>query len=135
MTNIELAVAGNGASNGKRRRSRYVSKPLSEGNRRRSVRRYDRIVSQLITALGSDLTLEQRGLVEAYAGTLLTVQDFNSRLLLGEKIDLTERAIASTTLVQLAQSLGVVRHEVNKDVALGDAILMKVAASTKQAKF
>ena len=68
--------------------------------------------------------------IEAFAGTWLKVQDFNSSLLLGEDVDLQKHATAIATLVQLAKSIGVIRHEVDKDVALGDSLL-RVAATTK----
>ena len=95
------------------------------------MKRYDRIVSDLVTALGSDVTIEQRVLIEAFAGIALKVKDANSKLLLGEEIDLTEHSAAIATLVQLASCIGVVRHEVNKDVALGDALLKAASAPTK----
>jgi hypothetical protein len=131
MTNVEFTTPDVGSNRASiRRRSRYVSKPLSKDNRRGSVKRYDRIVSGLVTALGSDLAIEHRILIEAFAGTWLKVQDFNSRLLLGEEVDLQKHATAITTLVQLAQFIGVIRHEVDKDAALGDALL-RVAVTTK----
>jgi hypothetical protein len=130
MTHVELDVGSNGA---KRRRS--IRKPLSKDNRRGAVKRYSAIVSGLVTGLGSDLTIEQRLLIEAFAASSLQVQDFNSRLLLGEDVDQQKHATAIATLVQLASCIGVVRHEVNKDIALGDALLLKVASTpTKQAE-
>ena len=132
MTDVDLATPDVGSNGTKRRRTRYMSKPLSKDYRRAALTRYDRIVSGLVTALGSDLTIEQRVLIEAFAGIALKVKDANARLLVGENVNLTEHAAAVATLVQLAHSIGVVRHETNKDIALGDALLLKVA--TKQAE-
>jgi hypothetical protein len=134
MTNVEFTTPDVG-SNGASKRRRSIRRPLSKDNRRGAVKRYGAIVSGLVTGLGSDLTIEQRLLIEAFAGTWLKVQDFNSSLLLGEDVDLQKHATAIATLVQLAQSIGVIRHEVDRDVALGDALLLKVAsAPTKQAE-
>jgi hypothetical protein len=133
MTNVEFTTPDVGSNGAKRRRS--IRRPLSKDNRRSAVKRYGAIVSGLVTALGSDLTIEQRLLIEAFAASSLQVQDFNSSLLLGEDVDLQKHATAIATLVQLAQSIGVIRHEVDRDVALGDALLLKVAsAPTKQAE-
>jgi hypothetical protein len=131
MTHVELT--SNGAKRRRTRGENRMSKPLSKDFRRAALTRYDRIVSGLVTALGSDLTIEQRVLIEAFAGIALKIKDANARLLVGENVNLTEHATAVATLVQLAQSIGVVRHEVCKDIALGDALLLKVA-STKQAE-
>jgi hypothetical protein len=125
MTHVELT--SNGAKRRRTRGENRMSKPLSKDFRRAALTRYDRIVSGLVTALGNDLTIEQHVLIEAFAGIALKIKDANARLLVGENVNLIEHATAVGTLVQLAHSIGVVRHEVNKDVALGDAILMKVA--------
>jgi hypothetical protein len=48
-------------------------------------------------------------LVEAFAGVSIHLGDLHARLLLGEKIDITEHATAVSTMVRIAQRVGVRR--------------------------
>jgi hypothetical protein len=53
-------------------------------------------------------------LIDAFAGIAVQARDLNMRLLLGQKVDLMEQSLISSTLVRLASRIGVER--VPKDV-------------------
>jgi hypothetical protein len=66
--------------------------------------------ASLPTWAGNDnLTTVQRLLIEAIAGTSLTLTDINARALRGEQIDLAAYTAAVSTLVRVATRLGTKR--------------------------
>ena len=70
------------------------------------------MVEGIASDLGGEahLTTVQRHLVEAFAGCAVVVHDINARLLLGQPIDVSEAAQAVSSLVRLAQRIGVGRR-------------------------
>jgi len=79
--------------------------------RTRARKQFDAVVEGIASDLGGEarLTTVQRHLVEAFAGCAVVVQDINARLLLGQPIDISEAAQAVSSLVRLAQRIGVGR--------------------------
>jgi hypothetical protein len=56
------------------------------------------------------LSTVEVALVEAFAGATIHVHDLNARLLLGQKIDLSEHAAAISSLVRIASRIGTRRR-------------------------
>ena len=64
----------------------------------------------------------QKHLVEAFAGVSIHLGDLHARLLLGEKIDITEHATAVSTMVRIATRLGLERQAKEIGPSLGDML-------------
>ena len=94
--------AGNG-----RGKVRLLTRSDLDG-RTRARKQFDAIASGIAADLGGaeQLTTVQRLLVEAIAGTSLTLSDINARALRGEPIDLSAYTQAVSTLVRVASRLG-----------------------------
>jgi hypothetical protein len=68
----------------------------------------------------------ERALIEAFAGACITLQHLNTRLLLGETIDLAQHAQACSAMVRVASRLGLQRRA--RDVStLGDYLSPEAA--------
>jgi len=77
---------------------------------------FDAIVTGIQSDLGGkdQLSTVEAALIEAFAGATVHVHDLNARLLLGQKIDLTQHAAAISSLVRIASRIGTRRRP--KDV-------------------
>jgi hypothetical protein len=87
--------------------------------------KFDAIASGIADDLGGNerLSTVQKHLVEAFAGVALAVNDLNARLLLGEEIDIVEQSQAVSTMVRVAQRIGISR--VARDVTPSLADIMR----------
>jgi len=89
--------------------------------RTRALRVFESIAGGITNDLGGreNLTTVLAELVEAFAGAAVNMRDLNSRLLVGEEIDLAEQAAAISSLVRLATRIGVDRvpHDVTPTLA------------------
>jgi len=56
------------------------------------------------------LSTIQRALVEAFAGTCLALYQLNTKLVLGEQVDLAQHAQAVSAMVRVASRLGLQRR-------------------------
>jgi hypothetical protein len=83
---------------------RLLTRAALDG-RTRPAKEFDGIVANIINDLGGDPSTIQLILAEAFAGSAVTVRDLNTRLKLGEKIDIAEQSQALTTLVRVASRL------------------------------
>jgi hypothetical protein len=89
---------------------------------------YDQIVADIEIDLGGrdQLSTIERALVQAFAGACITLQNLNTRLLLGETIDLGQHAQAVSAMVRVSSRLGLQRRA--KDVSsLGDYLAPEAA--------
>jgi hypothetical protein len=77
---------------------------------------FDRIVTEITADLGGEenLSTVQKGLIEAYAAASVVLADLNTRLLLGQQIDLADHAAAISSMIRVAARIGV--HRVPRDV-------------------
>ena len=88
MTETMTALPdGNGAA--KRRREKFIPKPRPVSrdqidNRRAAAKRFEQIVSGITAELGGNLTIRQKGFVEALAGCRIDLDDYIARRLLGQ---------------------------------------------------
>jgi hypothetical protein len=113
--------SGNG-----RGKVRLLTRQSLDG-RTKARKQFDAVVEGIASDLGGEahLTTVQRHLVEAFAGCAVVVHDINARLLLGQPIDIGEAAQAVSSLVRVAQRIGVGRHM--RDVTdLTDHITKKI---------
>jgi hypothetical protein len=76
--------------------------------RTRALKQFDIIARGITADLGGkeNLSTVQKLLIEAMAGTAVTLNDINARALRGEAIDLPAYAQAVSTLVRVASRLG-----------------------------
>jgi hypothetical protein len=90
---------------------RLLTRAALDG-RTRSRKLFDAIVAGIENDLGgrAELSTVELALVEAFAGATIHVHDLNARLLLGDKIDLSEHAAAISSLVRVASRLGTRRR-------------------------
>ena len=79
--------------------------------RTKAAQTFIRTASETSRGLGGEdhLSAIQKHLVEAFAGVAVHLGDLHTRLLLGEKIDICEHATAVSTMVRIAQRVGVKR--------------------------
>jgi hypothetical protein len=80
---------------------------------------FDRLVGSIQNDLGGrdQLTAIEVALVEAFAGAAVTLENLNTRLLLGQEIDLGQHAQAVSAMVRVASRLGISRRP--RDVSSG----------------
>jgi hypothetical protein len=86
--------------------------------------KFDAIASGIAEDLGGNdrLTTVQKHLVEAFAGVALAVSDLNARLLLGEEVDILEQSQAVSSMVRVAQRIGINRVPKNITPSLSDIL-------------
>src|SRR4051794_2206094 len=80
--------------------------------RTRASRLFDTIAGGIANDLGGRdrLSTVELALVEAFAGAAVHLHDLNARLLVGEKIDLSEQSTAISSLVRIASRIGTRRR-------------------------
>jgi hypothetical protein len=93
------------------RKLRLLNRNELDG-RTTAAKTFDAIARAISRDLGGEdqLSTVQKHLVEAFAGIALHVGDCNARLLLGELVDITEHSQAASTMVRLAQRIGLQRQ-------------------------
>jgi hypothetical protein len=97
---------------------RLLTRDALDG-RTKAAQRFDAVAA----ASGEDrLSAIEKHLVEAFAGVSIHLGDLHARLLLGEKIDICEHATAVSTMVRIAQRVGVRRIVRDVSPSLADAI-------------
>jgi hypothetical protein len=106
--------------------SRGKQSLLSRANldgRTRARKNFDAIAEGIARDLGGEARLStvQKHLVEAFAGAAVHVHDLNAHLLLGREVDVAAHSHAISTMVRVAQRIGVRR--VARDITtLGDIL-------------
>ena len=115
---VELALRSprNGPDNKRRkphRRSRpqLLTRDQLDG-RTNAAKVFDRLVIDIEGDLGGrdHLSTIERALIEAFAGACVTLQHLNTKLGLGEEIDLSQHAQAVGAMVRVASRLGLQRR-------------------------
>ena len=88
-----------------------LTRDLIDG-RTNAAKVYDQLVGRIETDLGGrdQLSAIELALVAAFAGAAVTLENLNTRLLLGEEIDLGQHAQAVSAMVRVASRLGVQRR-------------------------
>ena len=90
--------------------------------RTHSAKTFDRLVAEIEKDLGGrdQLSAIERALVEAFAGSAVTLYSLNTRLLLGEEIDLAQHAQTVSAMVRVATRLGLSRRLRNVTPSLAE---------------
>src|ERR1700738_3423956 len=85
---------------------------------------FARIISEIETDLGGrdQMSTVARALVEAFAGAYISLENLNTRLALGETIDVAEHAQAVSAMVRVANKLGLQRRAKDVGSSLGDLL-------------
>lgn len=110
-----------------KRRKRYQPKPQlltrdALDGRTNAAKVFDRLVADIEADLGGHdrLSTIELALIEGFAGAALTLHNLNTRLALGEKIDLAEHATAVSAMVRVASRLGLQRRPRDVTPTLSD---------------
>jgi hypothetical protein len=116
--------------NARRTRIQPLTRAALDG-RTNAAKLYDRIVADVEADLSGpeNLSTIERALVEAFAGATVTMHNLNTRLLLGEKIDLAQHAQAVSAMVRVASRLGLRRRARDISPTLSDYLTASAATS------
>jgi hypothetical protein len=95
-------------------RPQLLSRAQLDG-RTNAAKIFDRMVGDIHADLGGkdQLSAIEMALVEAFAGAAVTLDNLNTRLLLGQTIDLSEHALCVSAMVRVASRLGLQRRAKN----------------------
>ena len=118
-TSSQITITGR-ASDGqitpapKRERARPAPQPPLPSRKELDLRvaankHFHQLVTGVIEDLGGHLSTVQEGLVEAWAGCRVNLDDLNTRLLRGEPIDQEQFNISISNMIALSESLGLKR--------------------------
>lgn len=99
----------------KRRRAKHVPKPAPMSrdrldNRLSAAKKFDAIVSGLTAELAGNLTIRQKGFVEAFAGCRINLDDYNARRLLGQSVDPAAYNTTVSNMVSLSKRIDIERR-------------------------
>lgn len=89
---------------------RLLTRDALDG-RTKAAQLFDSTAAEIARDLGGEENLSaiERHLVEAFAGVSIHVGHLHARLLSGEKLDIVEHATAVSTMVRIAQRVGIRR--------------------------
>ncbi|HEY5125752.1 MAG TPA: hypothetical protein VIJ35_00365 [Bradyrhizobium sp.] len=111
------------------RRSKKATKPqllnrATLDGRLNAAKEFDRLVSDIQSDMGGrdQLSAIEVALVEAFAGATVTLNDLNTRLLLGQPIVPSEHAQAVSAMVRVASRLGISRRAREVGPTLGELL-------------
>jgi hypothetical protein len=111
----------------KRRRLHKTTKPQlltrdALDGRTNAAKIFDQLVADIEADLGGrdQLSTIERALVEGFAGAALTLNNLNTRLALGQAIDLSQHAQAVSAMVRIASRLGLQTR--SRDVTILDPL-------------
>jgi hypothetical protein len=79
-------------------------------NRTSAAKAFDRLYADIASDLGNELTAVERSLVEGFVGATVVLQALNTRLALGQDIDLSEHAAVCSSMVRIAAKIGLSRR-------------------------
>jgi hypothetical protein len=78
--------------------------------RTNAAKAFDKLYADISSDLGGDLTAVERSLVEGFVGATVVLQALNTKLALGEEIDLSEHAAVCSSMVRIAAKIGLSRR-------------------------
>jgi hypothetical protein len=79
-------------------------------NRTTAAKAFDRLYAAISSDLGGDLTAVERALVEGFCGASTVLQSLNTRLALGQQIDVSQHALMCSAMVRIAAKIGLSRR-------------------------
>ena len=105
-TNIELARLFDSVKQKRRRPTpKFTPTPRDDGRLGAAAKKYDAIVSGITAELGGNLTIMQMGFVEALAGCRISLDDLNTRRLLGLPVNPVEYSALASTMMSLSERI------------------------------
>jgi hypothetical protein len=124
----EIAISQPNA--GPKKRRKHVASKLQLLTREQLDGRTNaaKFLNQLVTEIEADLggreqlSNIERQLIEAFAGSCVTMQHLNTMLALGKEVDLSQHAAAVGAMVRVASRLGIQRRMRNIGPSLGDIL-------------
>jgi hypothetical protein len=78
--------------------------------RTHAAKAFDKLYADISSDLGGDLTAVERALVEGFCGAVVVLQALNTKLALGEAVDLAEHASVCSSMVRIASKIGLSRR-------------------------
>jgi hypothetical protein len=125
----------------KRRRQHKATRPqlltrAQLDGRTSAAKAFDKLVADIETDLGGgdQLSAIELALIEAFAGAAVTLQHLNTRLALGQEIDLSQHALAVSSMVRVASRLGLRRRARDLTPTLSDLLREDQAQQQAAAK-
>jgi hypothetical protein len=113
----------------KRRRQHKATRPqlltrVQLDGRTSAAKAFDKLVAAIEADLGGrdQLSTIQLALIEAFAGAAVTLQHLNTRLALGQEIDLGQYAQVVSAMVRVASRLGLQRRARDLTPTLSDLL-------------
>jgi hypothetical protein len=99
----------------KRRDKRRRTKPqlltrADLDNRTCAAKAFDKLYADISSDLGGDLTAVERSLVEGFVGSTVVLQALNTKLALGQEINLGEYGVVCSSMVRIAAKIGLSRR-------------------------
>jgi hypothetical protein len=98
----------------KRTRPQLLTRDQLDG-RTNAAKVFDRLVADIEADMGGrdQLSTIEAELVEAFVGAAVMMNNLNTRLALGQEIDLSEHALSASSMVRIASRLGLQRRQRN----------------------
>ena len=125
----------------KRRRQHKATRPqlltrAQLDGRTSAAKAFDKLVADIEADLGGrdQLSAIELALIEAFAGAAVTLQHLNTRLALGQEIDLGQHAVAVSSMVRVASRLGLRRRARDFTPTLSDLLREDQARQQAAAK-
>jgi hypothetical protein len=120
---IVLVQPGEGQSKAPRKHRRTKPQLLQRSmidGRSNAAKMYDGLITAIENDLGGGerLSTIEHGLKEAFAGAYVQLRNINTRLLLGQEIDLTEHSTVINVMVKTGSRLGLSRRMIDKTPTL-----------------
>jgi hypothetical protein len=78
--------------------------------RTNAAKAFDQLYANITSDLGGDLTAVEQSLVEGFCGATVVLQSLNTKLALGQQIDLGEYGVVCSSLVRIAAKIGLSRR-------------------------
>jgi hypothetical protein len=78
--------------------------------RTHAAKAFEKLYAAISSDLGNDLTAVEQALVEGFCGAFIVLQALNTKLALGEAVDLTQHASVCSSMVRIAAKIGLSRR-------------------------
>ena len=91
-------------------------------NRSSAAKEFDRLAAEIQTDLGrrEQLSAIELALIEAFCGSAILLNGLNTKILLGQEIELSEYAAVVSSMVRVGSRLGLHRRQCDVTPSLGD---------------
>ena len=110
-----------GSGSGRNVKVRLLSRDQLD-NRSSAAKEFDRLAAEIQTDLGrrEQLSAIELALIEAFCGSAILLNGLNTKILLGQEIELSEYAAVVSSMVRVGSRLGLHRRQCDVTPSLGD---------------